>query len=142
MRRLFYRFSDESVYSRYFTSVKTMPHAKMQEYVNVDCSRILSIVGLVGDAPEEHVIAEARYAKHLDRPYADIAFIVDEKHQGLGIAGYLYKMLVRLGKEAGLKGFTADVLTSNRAMMKVFEKGGLPFQSKMDRGVFELTISF
>lgn len=142
MRRLFYRFSDESVYSRYFTTVKSMPHAKMQEYVNVDCSRILSIVGLVGDVPEERVIAEARYAKHLDRPYADIAFIVDEKYQGLGIAGYLYKMLVRLGKEAGLKGFTADVLTSNRAMMKVFENGGLPFQAKMDRGVFELTIPF
>lgn len=140
MRRLFYRFSDEAVYSRYFTSVKTMPHAKMQEYVNVDCNRILSIVGLTGEPPEEHIIAEGRYARHLDRPWADIAFIVDEKYQGFGIATFLYKMLVRLGREAGLKGFTADVLASNRSMMKVLEKGGLPFEAKMEAGVFSLTI--
>jgi len=30
------RFSDENSYYRYFHSVRTMPHAKMQEYVNVD----------------------------------------------------------------------------------------------------------
>lgn len=142
MRRLFYRFSNESVYSRYFTSVRTMPHAKMQEYVNVDCNKILSIVGLTGEPPEERIIAEARYAKHLDRPWADVAFVVDEKHQGTGIATFLYKMLVRLGREAGLKGFTADVLASNRSMMKVFENGGLPFQAKMEAGVFSLTIPF
>jgi acyl-CoA hydrolase/GNAT superfamily N-acetyltransferase len=142
MRRLFYRFSDESVYSRYFTSVRTMPHSKMQEYVNVDCNKIVSIVGLIGEPPEEHIIAEARYAKHLDRPFADVAFVVDESYQGSGIATFLYKMLVRLGREAGLKGFTADVLASNKSMMNVFEKGGLPFQAKMEQGVFSLTIPF
>jgi len=31
MRRLFYRFSDESVYYRYFTRIKAMPHARMQD---------------------------------------------------------------------------------------------------------------
>ena len=29
MRRLFYRFSDKAIYYRYFTPIKTMPHAKM-----------------------------------------------------------------------------------------------------------------
>ncbi|MDP3286233.1 MAG: acetyl-CoA hydrolase/transferase C-terminal domain-containing protein, partial [Desulfobacterales bacterium] len=44
MRRLFYRFSDEAVYYRYFSTVKTMPHSRMQEYVNVDFNRTMSIV--------------------------------------------------------------------------------------------------
>jgi acyl-CoA hydrolase/GNAT superfamily N-acetyltransferase len=142
MRRLFYRFSDQSVYFRYFTPVKTMPHAKMQEYVNVDCNRILSIVGLIGDPSGERIIAEARFGKYPDRPYADIAFFVDDQYQGYGIATYLYRMLVREGRKRGLKGFTADVLASNKAMMKVFEKGDLPFHAKMGQGVFELTIPF
>lgn len=142
MRQLFYRFSDQSVYFRYFTPVKTMPHAKMQEYVNVDCNRILSIVGLIGEPSGERIIAEARFGKYPDRPYADIAFFVDEKFQGHGIATYLYKLLVQEGRKRGLKGFTADVLASNKTMMKVFEKGGLPFQAKMGHGVFELTIPF
>jgi hypothetical protein len=33
MRHLFYRFSDKLIYYRYFRSISSMPHAKMQEYV-------------------------------------------------------------------------------------------------------------
>jgi RimJ/RimL family protein N-acetyltransferase len=142
MRRLFYRFSDQSVYFRYFTPVKAMPHTRMQEYVNVDCNKILSIVGLIGDPSGERIIAEARFGKYPDRPYADIAFIVDDQFQGHGIATHLYKMLVQEGRKRGLKGFTADVLASNKSMMKVFEKGVLPFHAKMGHGQFELTIPF
>jgi len=50
MRRLFYRFSSESVYYRYFSPIKAMPHTRMQKYVNVDYSQNLSVVGLVGGA--------------------------------------------------------------------------------------------
>ena len=142
MRRLFYRFSDESVYYRYFTPLKTMPHSKMQEYVNIDYSQVMSIVGLVGDLGKGHIIAEARYVKHKDRPYADVAFIVDEEYQNLGIATYLYKLLMRLAKERGLQGFTADVLPANKEMMRVFEKGGTEVKATLEYGVYCLTIPF
>jgi GNAT superfamily N-acetyltransferase len=114
----------------------------MQEYVNVDCNRIISVAGLVGEPAQEHIIAEARMVKHLDRPYADLAFVVDEQYQGLGIATYLYEMLTRLAKERGIRGFTADVLASNKGMMKVFEKGDLPVKAKLEEGAFALTIPF
>jgi acyl-CoA hydrolase/GNAT superfamily N-acetyltransferase len=140
MRRLFYRFSDEAVYYRYFSPIKTMPHAKMQEYVNVDFSQIMSIVGLVGETGQGHIIAEARFVKLQDRPVADVAFIVDEQYQGLGLATHLYKMLIRLAKDRGLQGFTADVLASNKAMMKVFEKGGAIVKAELEYGVYRLTI--
>ncbi|MFP4225505.1 MAG: GNAT family N-acetyltransferase [Desulfobacterales bacterium] len=142
MRRLFYRFSDESVYYRYFTPLKTMPHSKMQEYVNVDYSQVMSIVGLVGDLGKGHIISEARYVKHPDRPYADVAFIVDEEYQNLGIATYLYKLLMRLAKERGLQGFTADVLPANKEMMRVFEKGDAEVKATLEHGVYCLTIPF
>ena len=48
MRRLFYRFSDEDVYARYFASVQSMPHGKIQEYVNVNWNETMSVVGLIG----------------------------------------------------------------------------------------------
>jgi RimJ/RimL family protein N-acetyltransferase len=142
MRRLFYRFSDEAVYYRYFSPIKTMPHKKMQEYVNVDCNQIISIVGLVGQPGQGRIIAEARFVRDQARPYADVAFVVDEAYQGKGIATFLYRMLIRLAKERGVQGFTADVLSSNKAMMKVFENGGLPVKAKLAQGAFELTIPF
>ena len=125
MRRLFYRFSDEAIYYRYFTPIKTMPHAKMQSYVNVDYRDVLSVVGLVGPPGQGRIIAEARFARHKDKPYVDVAFVVDADYQGLGIATYLFRMLARLARQRGARGMTADVLATNHAMLKVFEKSGL-----------------
>ncbi len=142
MRRLFYRFSDETVYYRYFTPMKTMPHSKMQEYVNVDYGKVMSIVGVVGDLGKGHLIAEARYVKDPNRPYGDVAFVVDEEYQSLGIATFLYKQLMRLAKERGLQGFTADVLSANKEMMRVFEKGAAEVKATLEYGVYRLSIPF
>jgi RimJ/RimL family protein N-acetyltransferase len=142
MRRLFYRFSDEAVYYRYFSPIKAMPHAKMQEYVNVDFSQTMALVGLVGNTGEGHIIAEARFIRERNRPYAEVAFIVDEDYQGLGIATYLFKRLVQLAEKQGLKGFSADVLATNKGMLKVFEKAGLPIKAKLEYGIYRLTIPF
>jgi RimJ/RimL family protein N-acetyltransferase len=138
MRRLFYRFSDRAVYYRYFSPIKTMPHAKMQAYVNVDYRQAMSIVGIV----EDRIIAEGRFVKDVERPFADIAFVVDEKLSGRGIASFLLSKLVVLAKERGLKGFTGDVLATNKAMMKVFEKSDLKVKADLDSGVYEIEIPF
>ena len=142
MRRLFYRFSDEAVYYRYFSPIKTMPHHKMQQYVNIDYRTTLSIVGLVGDPGVGRIIAEGRFVKHADKPFGDVAFVVDEAYQGKGIATKLCTMLLEHARERGLKGFTADVLVSNKAMMKVFEKIGLPVRARLSGAAYELTIDF
>jgi hypothetical protein len=51
-------------------------------------------------------------------------------------------MLIRLAKERGLKSFTTEVLHSNKSMMKVFEKGDLPINARLQNGVYRLTIPF
>ena len=119
-----------------------MPHAKMQAYVNVDYRDVLSVVGLVGPPGQGQIIAEARFVRHKDKPYVDVAFVVDEAYQGLGIATYLYRMLARLACQRGARGMTADVLATNQAMLKVFEKGNYPIRSRFEDGAYALTISF
>jgi acyl-CoA hydrolase len=142
MRRLFYRFSDQTVYRRFFYPIRTMPHHKMQQYVNIDYSQVMSVVALVGEPGEGTIIAEARYARDEKSAYGDVAFVVEEKYQGLGIASYLYEMLIRLAKERGLKGFIAQVLQTNKGMMKVFEKGHLPITARLKDGLYRLKIPF
>lgn len=142
MRHLFYRFSEESSYHRYFHPVRSMPHAKMQEYVNVDWSRDMSIVGLVGEKGKGLIIAEGRYLRNPKGLFAELVFWVDENFQSKGIATHLYGMLIRSAKARGLKGFMADVLFDNHAMMKVFHKGELPVRAHLQSGVYHLTIPF
>jgi acyl-CoA hydrolase/GNAT superfamily N-acetyltransferase len=140
MRDLFYRFSDESVYSRYFRSVSSMPHAKIQEYVNVDWNQVMSIVGLVGEEGEGRIIAEARFIKIPGSTMAEVVFVVDEQYQRLGIASLLYRMLIKLARERGVKGFIAEVLFSNLGIMNVFQKGDLPVKAHLESGIYHLKI--
>jgi acyl-CoA hydrolase/GNAT superfamily N-acetyltransferase len=140
MRRLFYRFSDESVYYRYFSPIRTMPHAKMQAYVNIDYRKTFSIVVLTGKPGQGEIIAEARFARQKRGNKADIAFVVDEAFQNQGIATFMYRLLIRFAKEQGIEGFSADVLASNKAMMKVFEKGDLALKARLEEGVYHLNI--
>jgi len=140
MRRLFYRFSDEAVYYRYFSPIKTMPFVKMQEYVNVDYRNTMSIVGLIGEPGEERIIAEGRYIKVPDTDYADLAFVVDEAYQARGIATFLFQYLCRIARERGIRALRADVLATNKSMLKVFEKSPYPFKAVMKSGIYEITI--
>ena len=140
MRRLFYRFSDQAVYYRYFSPIKAMPHKKMQEYVNVDYRRIMSIVGVIEDSGRERIIAEARYVRAPERPWADTAFIVDETFQGRGIASFLFSLLAKNAREEGIEVFTADVLAGNKAMLRVYEKADFPIKAVLQSGIYELTI--
>lgn len=142
MRRLFYRFSDQAVYYRYFSPIKTMPHQKMQEYVNVDYRHTMSIVAIVDESGVEKIIGEARYVKTQGEPFADTAFIVDEQYQGMGISTYLFNLLIRAAREEGIAGFKADVLENNRAMLKVYEKALYPVQTVLLGGVYKITIPF
>ena len=140
MRRLFYRFSNETIYYRYFGSIGAMPHAKMQAYVNVDWTQVMSVVGVVGAPETGRIVTEARYIRIPGTTAAEVVFVVDEAYQGFGIATFLYRLLVRLARERGITEFTADVLFSNAAMMKVFRKGELPVKAVLEAGVYHLTI--
>jgi RimJ/RimL family protein N-acetyltransferase len=143
MRRLFYRFSDQAVYYRYFARIKTMPHKAMQEYVNVDYRKTMSIVGVVQEKGIERIIAEGRYVRLADRPYADTAFLVDEAYQGKGISTYLLNLLIRIAREqGGIEGFRADVLLDNKSMLRVFEKTPFPLRAVVSEGAYEIVISF
>ena len=67
---------------------------------------------------------------------------MDEEYQGKGVASFLYNLLIRIARDRGIAGFTADVLATNKAMMRVFEKGPYPIKARVDSGGYELTIPF
>ena len=141
MRRFFYRCSRETVFYRFFYSIKTMSHDKMQEYVNVDYAREFSVVGFGGKKGENKIIAEARLVTSEEGDLGEVAFLVDEDYQGIGIGGYLMGLLIIEGRNRGLRTLSAQVLPENQPMIKVFEKTGLPLESRLESGVYQVNIS-
>ncbi len=143
MRRFFYRCSKEAIYYRFFYAIKTMAHDKMQKYVNVDYSREVSIVGMVDTSEEQNqIVAEARLIRD-ERTYSgEVAFLIDQAYQGIGIGSFMLKLLVDFGKKQRFKGITAEVMPDNYPMIKVFEKLGLPMEANLDGGAYHIEISF
>jgi RimJ/RimL family protein N-acetyltransferase len=141
MRRFFYRCSNETVFYRFFYSVKTMSHDKMQAYVNVDYTKEFSVVGFGGKKGENLIVAEARLVGSDDGNAGEVAFLIDENYQGAGVGSYLMSLLVDEGKRRMLDELYAEVLPDNQPMIKVFEKSGLPLKSKFDNGVYHVTLS-
>ena len=140
MRRLFYRFSDESVYYRYFTRIKAMPHARMQEYVNIDYNKTLSIVG---ETKNGKIIAEARFVKlEAQETHPEFAIVVDENYQNFGIATFICTLLMRLGKERQLKGFKGYLLSHNIKVLRVIKKIDWDVHIKLEKNISHLTINF
>jgi len=125
LRDLFYQLSESSVYFRYFSPRRSMPHKNLQEYVNLSEDRGVSLVVTVGPRENRRMIAEGRYVHADDDPLPDMAFMVDENYHGLGIGGFLMDYLIEIAKDRGIEGFRADILPTNEPMKRMVER--LPF---------------
>jgi acyl-CoA hydrolase/GNAT superfamily N-acetyltransferase len=138
MRRLFYKFSDQSKYYRYFSSVRVMPHENMQKYLSVDYENIMSVVAVHQHGNVERIVAEARYAAYPTGDNYEMAFLVDEEFQGKGIATYLAEFLIMIARERGVKKLSALVLAQNAMMLAVFDKLSVKPVKHFDGDTIEL----
>jgi GNAT superfamily N-acetyltransferase len=104
------------------------------------------LVVTTGAPAAERIVAAARYAgAHADRDgdgnrAAEIAFIVEEDYQGLGIAGQLLRHLGAIARDRGITRFHADVLATNRPMLAVFRRCGLPVREAPEGGIVRLVL--
>src|SRR6478735_7568133 len=71
---------------------------------------------------------------------AEAAFIVDDAHQGRGLATVLLEYLAVAARENGLDGLTATVLPTNRRMLGVFRDVGFQVTSAFEEGVIEVRL--
>ena len=64
--------------------------------------------------------------------------MVDDHHQGKGIATLLLEHLAAIARSNGIERFTAEVLADNRPMLAVFSRAGWPVERHFESGVIDL----
>jgi GNAT superfamily N-acetyltransferase len=134
----------ESVYTRLFSHRKELTEAGLNRIMSVDPASEIALVVTTGTGAEETVIASARAIASAAGPggrTAEVAFVVEEDFQGLGIAGRLLAHLATIARERGFAALEADVLAENRAMLAVFTKSGLPMRKRAEGGSVHLTLA-
>ena len=85
------------------------------------------------------IVAHAGYDR-VERDRAEVAFIVSEPMQGLGLATVLLAHLAADADAAGIHRFEAIVLPENHRMVEVFRESGFEVRTRAEPG--ELVIEF
>ncbi|MCB8819420.1 GNAT family N-acetyltransferase [Microvirga rosea] len=118
------RTSDKSLYRRFFGFKRGFTDQEINFYVNVDFVNHVALVAQLNEDGQSVIVGGSRYI--IGQPgQAEVAFAVDDAHQGQGIGTALMRHLVALAHHSGLRELVADVLPGNTAMMKVFGTSGL-----------------
>ena len=127
--------SEEALYRRFFAPKRAFSEKEVDFFVNVDFVGHVALAAVVDGA----IAGGGRYI--VSEPgRAEVAFGVDDVHQGQGIASALMRHLVTIARDAGLKALVAEVLPENAPMLKVFERCGLAMTTRREAGVVHVTL--
>ncbi len=145
LQTAFHALDPESVYLRYFSYKHELSEADLDRLCNPDFRERVVLVVTVASAAGEIIVGAGGYVAH-DTPdgqrAAEVAFSVEEDVQGQGISGKLLAVLTDIARAAGIDRFDAEVLARNGAMLRVFERSGLPMATQPEQdSVVRLSLS-
>ncbi|MCK5828440.1 GNAT family N-acetyltransferase [Candidatus Bipolaricaulota bacterium] len=142
LKDFFYSLSDRSVYQRFISARKDMPHERLQDFVIIDYSSGIVILAIDEADGIQTVAGVAQYGIEPDSHTAEVALVVRDDYQQQRIGTELLAYVTLLAKREGLLGFRAEVLVENHTMMHLFESAGFSIEKKRGAGVYELRMLF
>ena len=140
VREAYSRLSPEAIYLRAFRYKKELNESELTRLTDVDFGREVALVVTTGAGAQEVVIAGGRYVC-TDSIAAEVAFTVDERYRGLGIASRLLKHLATIARGRGIARFDAEVLANNQPMLAVFTRSGLRMERRREGGVVHVELA-
>ncbi len=143
LEQLFYSLTPQDVYTRFFTYLTSLTDEWAEHLCSVDYEQEMAFVAVTGeDWEHEQLVANSAYYVDPSTNLADVAYTVHPQWQGVGLGSALHARTTEYARARGLRGFTADVLLTNTAMLRVFERSGLDITKRAERGSYELTMLF
>ena len=133
------RMSPETIYRRFFAPKRSFTEKEIDFYLNIDFTSHVALVAVLEESGRPQIVGGGRYIG-TGPGCAEVAFAVDDPHQGLGIATRIMRHLVGIARENGIAQLTAEVLAENAPMLKVFERCGLAAKTRREGGVVHITL--
>ncbi|NEC89477.1 bifunctional GNAT family N-acetyltransferase/acetate--CoA ligase family protein [Streptomyces sp. SID12501] len=134
--------SDESKYYRFFAPYPRLSAKDVHRFTHHDFVDRVGLAATVGG----EFIATVRYdridAEGLPASgpagEAEVAFLVQDAHQGRGVASALLEHIAAVARERDIRRFAAEVLPANSKMIKVFTDAGYTQKRSFEDGVVHL----
>ncbi|MGZ4666312.1 MAG: GNAT family N-acetyltransferase, partial [Frankiaceae bacterium] len=131
------RLSTQTIYFRFFSEHPRLGPAELEHFIHVDYVGRVAFVAVLGD----EIVGVGRYDRIDDAGIAEVAFVIEDRHQGRGLGSILLEHLAAAARERGLLRFEAEVLTENSRMMSVFQDAGYRVEREIEGGSTRLTFA-
>lgn len=142
LKEFFYSLSDQSIYRRFISVRKDMPHERLQEFAVIDYTKEMVVLAVLPHEERDAVVGVGQFGIDVQSHTAEVALVVRDDQQNRGIGTELLSYLTYLAKRQGLLGFTAEVLVDNQPMLHLFEQGGFEIEKRREANVYELKLLF
>ncbi|MFF7852675.1 GNAT family N-acetyltransferase [Streptomyces sp. NPDC007904] len=134
--------SDESKYYRFFAPYPRLSAKDVHRFTHHDFVDRVGLAATVGG----EFIATVRYDRigsdgtpaSAPADEAEVAFLVQDAHQGRGVASALLEHIAAVARERDIRRFAAEVLPANTKMIKVFTDAGYTQKRSFEDGVVRL----
>jgi len=121
---MFQNFSEESIRYRFFQIIKDTPHETRVRYCNIDYDREIAIVPELTEDGKRKILGVVRVGVEPDGKAGEIAFIVADPWQGLGLGTKLVDYAIEICKDMKLETLYAIMLVDNYRAISLMKKMG------------------
>jgi GNAT superfamily N-acetyltransferase len=129
--------SPGSIYLRYFSFHPDLSQDEVHHLTHVDYESRLALVIQNG----AELVGVARYERYPGTTDAEVAFVVRDDHQHLGLGHRLFASLADAAWRRGITTFSALTLCRNYDMLSVFHHSGFPMTSSVSAGEVSIRLS-
>jgi len=142
LQAFFARLSPETTYYRFLGRRKELPYEEAHRLVEVDYRTRMALVGTCEQRGDEEIVGVARYAVIPGTwpAEAEAAIVIEDQYQGRGLGTILLERLVAYARAHGIRTFLATVRHDNARMMRFIRRSGLPTESTVVAGVWEIRV--
>jgi acetyltransferase len=121
---MFQNFSEESIRFRFFQIIKDTPHETRVRYCNIDYDREIAIVPELTEDGSKKILGVARVSIEPNRKAGEIAFIVADPWQGLGLGTKVVDYALEICRDMKLESIYAIMLPDNHRAINLVKKMG------------------
>jgi acetyltransferase len=137
---MFQSFSEESIRYRFFQMLKDTPHEVRVRYCNIDYDREIAIVAEIVENGKRKLLGVSRVSIESDEKSGEMAFIVSDYWQGLGLGTKMVDYTLDIVKEKGIERVFAIMLQDNYRALSLTKKMGFKIDYLSD-GTVKATLS-
>ncbi len=142
IQQLFHSLSPETVRMRWHASLNSLSRATLMEITNIDYSRDMAIVGLVGPRGNRRIICEGRCLYSPGNHMGEFDILVHDDYQGRGLGRFLANYLMHVAYARGLHGLYAEVLQDNASMRHLLDRAWPTARVHHESGLRTYTVKF